>query len=266
MNRIISWLQISFLRQVLTVFFVALALVATPAFNSYEFVANAETVTSPEGIYYKATPDERIHNRTNVNKDRSVFDASDATKNQGGEKAQNPLKNAIKNPFQHSNDSNTVTSPEGVYYKGIPDDSIHNRVNEQNSNQSVFDASDATKNQGGDTENFFKKAAKNSFDEGSVNTPEGAYYKAMPDDSIHNRINGQNSNRSVFDASEATKNQGAEKSENPIEKAIDTVREKLNLDEELPRSTKEFLKETEEKVEETVEPVTGTRKGYYQIP
>ncbi len=161
---------------------------------------------------------------------------------------------------------NTVKSPEGVYYKGTPDDSIHNGINGQaNQNRSVFDASDATKVQNG--EKSLNSSTQNSSSSGTVTTPEGAYYKATPDDSIHNGINGQaNKNRSVFDASDATKNQGGEKSENPLKEAIDTVREKLNLDEELPRSTKEFLKETEERVEETVEPVTGTRKGYYQIP
>ncbi len=160
---------------------------------------------------------------------------------------------------------NTVKSPEGVYYKGTPDDSIHNGANGQtNKNRSVFDASDATKVQNG--EKSLNSSTQNSSSSGTVTTPEGAYYKATPDDSIHNRINEQNKNRSVFDASDATKNQGGEKSGNPFKEAVDTVREKLNLDEELPRSTKEFLKETEERVEETVEPVTGTRKGYYQIP
>lgn len=206
MNRV-TWFQISLLRQVLTVFVVGFMFFAAPVFNSNMLVANAETVISPEGVYYKGTPDESINegyfNKRGENK--SVFDASEATKGQKVEKSQKGEKS------QNSSGVGTVTTPEGIYYKGTPDDSVHNRINEQvNNNKSVFDASEATKN-----------------------NPQ-------------NRVE--------------------EKSENPFQEAIETVREKLNLDEDLPRSTKEFLKETEEAVEETVEPITGTRKGYYQIP
>jgi hypothetical protein len=160
----------------------------------------------------------------------------------------------------------TVLSPEGVYYKGTPDGSI--RKNGQNNNKSVFDASEATKNNSQNKENQGQQKVGNS-DGGTVLSPEGVYYKGIPDDSIHNGLRNQN-NKSVFDASEATKNnpqtKGQQKSENPFKEAVENVREKLNLDEEVPRSTKEFLKSTEERVEETVEPITGTSKGYYQIP
>ena len=48
-----------------------------------------------------------------------------------------------------------------------------------------------------------------------------------------------------------------------IESATENVVEKLNLNEPLPESTKEFLSDVESKVDETVEPITGER-GYYK--
>ena len=48
-----------------------------------------------------------------------------------------------------------------------------------------------------------------------------------------------------------------------LESAKENVVEKLNLNEPLPESTKEFLGDVESKVDETVEPVTGDR-GYYK--
>ena len=48
-----------------------------------------------------------------------------------------------------------------------------------------------------------------------------------------------------------------------IEAATENVVEKLNLNEPLPESTKEFLGDVESKVDETVEPITGER-GYYK--
>jgi ABC-type dipeptide/oligopeptide/nickel transport system permease component len=66
-------------------------------------------------------------------------------------------------------------------------------------------------------------------------------------------------------------NQANVSNNNPLEnlkeglkETADNVREKLNLDEPIPESTKEFLNSVQEKVEETVEPITGTEHGYYQ--
>jgi hypothetical protein len=78
-----------------------------------------------------------------------------------------------------------------------------------------------------------------------VKTPEGTYYKGIPDE-----IN----------------NPQVENTGNRLKSAADTIREKLNLDEETPRATKEFLKSTKSKVEETVQPLTETKEGYYQNP
>jgi hypothetical protein len=88
----------------------------------------------------------------------------------------------------------------------------------------------------------------------TVTSPEGIYYKGTPDESINKNMNNADSNKL------------GENAKSSLKEAADNVREKLNLDEPLPRSTKEFLKSTEERVEKVVEPVTGTRQGYYQIP
>ncbi|MBF2063139.1 MAG: hypothetical protein IGS39_01700 [Calothrix sp. C42_A2020_038] len=85
----------------------------------------------------------------------------------------------------------------------------------------------------------------------TVTSPEGVYYKAMPNDEVHKNYNSENV---------------VEQAKNKLEETTETIREKLNLDEETPRATKEFLRSTENRVEKAVEPLTGTRSGYYQIP
>ncbi|MDZ7952092.1 hypothetical protein [Nostoc sp. DedQUE09] len=77
-----------------------------------------------------------------------------------------------------------------------------------------------------------------------VKTPEGTYYKGIPDEL----------NNSQGDTGHGLKS------------AADNIREKLNLDEETPRSTKEFLKSAKNKVEETLQPSSGQKEGYYQNP
>ncbi|MDZ8226207.1 MULTISPECIES: hypothetical protein [unclassified Nostoc] len=80
-----------------------------------------------------------------------------------------------------------------------------------------------------------------------VTTPEGTYYKGIPDRQGESRNDTQTTN-----------------SRNPLKSAADNIREKLNLDEETPRSTKEFLKSTKNKAEDTVQPLTETKEGYYR--
>ena len=48
-----------------------------------------------------------------------------------------------------------------------------------------------------------------------------------------------------------------------LKDAKDTIVEKLNLNEPLPESTKDFFRSTEDKIQDTVEPITGTKKPYY---
>ncbi|MEH1848094.1 MAG: hypothetical protein V7L25_24730 [Nostoc sp.] len=88
-----------------------------------------------------------------------------------------------------------------------------------------------------------------SIAQADVKTPEGTYYKAIPNEQGEIRNDTQIKN-----------------TQNPIKGAVDNIREKLNLDEETPRSTKEFLNSTKNKVEDTVEPLTETKEGYYRTP
>jgi hypothetical protein len=73
----------------------------------------------------------------------------------------------------------------------------------------------------------------------TVTTPEGIYYKGTPDNQI-------------------------EKAKNKLDEAAEIVREKLNLDEQPPKATKEFLDSVQNKVQERIEPRTGGKNGYYQ--
>jgi hypothetical protein len=81
-----------------------------------------------------------------------------------------------------------------------------------------------------------------------VKTPEGIYYKGTPDNE------GIRNDAQVRNAQEKLKG------------TVDNVREKLNLNEETPRATKEFQKNVKRKVGEAVEPITGEKRGYYQRP
>ncbi|MBH8555879.1 hypothetical protein I8751_26760 [Nostocaceae cyanobacterium CENA357] len=77
-----------------------------------------------------------------------------------------------------------------------------------------------------------------------VKTPEGIYYKGTPDGN-----NGQVDN-----------------AQSNLKGAVNNVREKLNLDEPIPQSTKRFFKSAERRTEKAVEPLTKTPEGYYQTP
>ncbi len=89
----------------------------------------------------------------------------------------------------------------------------------------------------------------------TIETPEGIYYKGTPD------LNGSSGN--MQKGKQQVDKAGNKLKEN-AENLAENLKEKLNLNEELPRSTKEFLRDTEEKVEDRVAPITGTKKGYYQ--
>ncbi len=78
-------------------------------------------------------------------------------------------------------------------------------------------------------------------------TPEASEYRVPDADS---RIN-LDSNNPIENLKENLKETG------------DNIREKLNLDEPLPESTKDFLRSTEDKIENTFEPITGKQKPYY---
>ncbi|MFS0519986.1 hypothetical protein ACEYW6_35570 [Nostoc sp. UIC 10607] len=88
-----------------------------------------------------------------------------------------------------------------------------------------------------------------SVAQADVITPEGTYYKGVPDRQGEIRKDTQIRN-----------------TQNPLKQAADNIREKLNLDEETPRATKEFLNSTKNKVRENGQALTETEEGYYRTP
>ncbi|MBN3945513.1 MAG: hypothetical protein V7K14_03080 [Nostoc sp.] len=71
MNRVISSLRNIRISQILVVFLVGFMFLLGQAF-SYANVAQAETVKTPEGIYYKGTPDEgAIGNDTQISNSKN---------------------------------------------------------------------------------------------------------------------------------------------------------------------------------------------------
>jgi hypothetical protein len=77
----------------------------------------------------------------------------------------------------------------------------------------------------------------------TVITPEAKYYNAQPTEKDKQLID--NAKKKLEDIGE-------------------NIREKLNLDEPLPESTKEFLNSSENKVDEVVNLITRESKGYYE--
>ncbi|WP_414550482.1 hypothetical protein [Anabaena sp. CCY 0017] len=57
MKRVFSWLQNILLRQIFIVFLIGVAFFSFQIFNYGNDIAKADTVKTPEGIYYKGTPD-----------------------------------------------------------------------------------------------------------------------------------------------------------------------------------------------------------------
>ncbi|MDF5731881.1 MAG: hypothetical protein PUP92_28720 [Rhizonema sp. PD38] len=131
---------------------------------------------------------------------------------------------------------NTVESPQGIYYKGTPDGG---EVRSDSTNNEIFHKTKANLKSTVDS-------VKENLKTDKLKTPEATKYKAEP-----GKVSLNHENKPV------------EEAKNGIEKLAETITEKLNLNEEPPRSTKEFLNETEKNVEKAVKPVTGTRKGYY---
>ncbi|MUG93122.1 hypothetical protein F7734_12015 [Scytonema sp. UIC 10036] len=177
----------------------------------------------------------------------------------------------------------TVTSPEGIYYKAVPgearnvnstdklrtidNNNVDNTNNNSNGNDLIENARKSLKETADNVRETVSRsvndAAQNMGD--NVKTPEGLYYKSTP-----NAGNYSNSDRYSQNSGSAgnysNSDRYSQNSGNPLKDAAENVREKLNLDEELPRSTKEFLNSTEKRVEKTVKPITQTPEGYYQVP
>lgn len=106
--------------------------------------------------------------------------------------------------------------------------------------------------------------AKNSIQRASDNV--GNNVKGAIDDAgsdikrTADKVN-VNAKRAVDNASDDNL---IDRAQDKLEDISDNVREKLNLDQPVPDSTKRFLRNTQEKFEDTVEPITGKEKGFYQ--
>ncbi len=85
----------------------------------------------------------------------------------------------------------------------------------------------------------------------TVKSSQGIYYKGVPD-----------GNAEKF----SQKGNIVEEAKDTLKNTAENIREKLNLDEPVPQSTKDFLKSTQEKFDETVEPITTPENKYYQTP
>lgn len=236
--KVISWLKNLGLRQILTVLLVGLTVLVMQAFgygNGLQAQAD-EKVESPLGIYYKSEPG----NTSNINNDNKLGENARKNLKQTADNIRGKVNEAVSG----SPSSESVESPLGIYYKGEPDGT----GNINKGNNLVEKAGKNLKKTADDVREKLNEGVLRSSSD-TVTTPEGAYYKAVPDDTVNT------SNKNLF-----------EKAAESLKETAENVKEKLNLDEPVPESTKEFLRSTEERVEDTVEPITGTKKGYYQTP
>ncbi|MBW4569600.1 MAG: hypothetical protein KME31_16705 [Tolypothrix carrinoi HA7290-LM1] len=141
--------------------------------------------------------------------------------------------------------NDTVESPIGIYYKGTPDESAPNKTNTtvESGKSKLKSTVDNLRGTAKDAVHSTKKgiddAAKSTGD--TVKSPLGTYYKGTPKASLE------------------TDTKSVDTGKNPLQSIADNVRQKLNLDEPLPESTKEFLGSTQKRVEKAVEPITGTK-------
>lgn len=183
MTRVFAWIQNVIVRRIMVVFLMGLAFLGMQSFGySNGIVAQAETVKTPEGIYYKGTPD-------NISNDKNLL-----------EKAIDTL-----NPNSGDNVRRNFNEDQGYY---------------------------------GDRGYYDNTANRGKIGE-TVKTPEGIYYKGTPD------------------------NNPIENSQNKLGKAASNIREKLNLDEDTPRATKEFVNSAKNKVGEVLNPNKANTEGYY---
>lgn len=76
------------------------------------------------------------------------------------------------------------------------------------------------------------------------------------------RVDADNNSFPTYGYSERTNNPDLiENSRDKLKGAADNIREKLNLDEPLPKSTKDFLNQVEGKVEQVTKPITKGSKN-----
>ncbi|WP_414529841.1 hypothetical protein [Nodularia chucula] len=83
MQRVFSWLQNMLLRQIFIVFLIGFSFFSFEIFNygNDMLLARVETVKSPEGIYYKGTPNEQDLRRNNSQVDNVQKNLKETTRN-----------------------------------------------------------------------------------------------------------------------------------------------------------------------------------------
>jgi hypothetical protein len=123
MNRFTSWLQNVILRQILVVCLLATVFLFGQSFTyNYAVVAQADTVKTPEGIYYKGTPDSQditgdnqVRNAQNRLKDTAENVREKLNLNAETPRATKEFRNSVKSKLDRNVDS--VTRNEGGYYQ-----------------------------------------------------------------------------------------------------------------------------------------------------
>lgn len=133
----------SILRRTLTLLIAAFTFITIQfGYTSIQPAIADNTVVSPEGVYYKGTPDDEIHKNLGQNNygsdSKNYKNNADDTEFYRTKVDDGTVGQQAKNRTQQS--GGTVTSPEGVYYKGVPDDDVHRSLRQNNS--------------GSDTENY----------------------------------------------------------------------------------------------------------------
>lgn len=78
-----------------------------------------------------------------------------------------------------------------------------------------------------------------------------------------NRL-GEKTREASDRASDASDNL-VDNTQSKLKELGDTVRERLNLDEPIPQSTRDFLGDVEQRVDQTVDPIIGNNPGYYKV-
>ncbi len=107
MKRVFSWLQNIVLRQIVIVCLIGFAFFSFQVFNygNNMLVAQADTVKTPEGIYYKGTPD----NNTSIRNDRQV------------NQAQKNLKETAENVREKLNLDEPTPKATKEFFQGVQD-------------------------------------------------------------------------------------------------------------------------------------------------
>ncbi|MBW4558771.1 MAG: hypothetical protein KME59_23195 [Trichormus sp. ATA11-4-KO1] len=130
MKRVFSWLQNILLRQILIVFLIGSAFFLFQVFNygNDMLLAKADTVKTPEGIYYKGTPNNNAPIRTNQQVDNAQKSLKETTDNireklnldEPTPKATKDFLESVQNQVEETVEPITGTK-RGYYQEKIPE-------------------------------------------------------------------------------------------------------------------------------------------------